>query len=250
MGGAALVTGGARRVGKSIAVALARRGMDVAIHYRNSRDDAQRTVEQLTELGVNAVAVQADFQDENATRSLVDRARETLARDMTVLINNASVFEPDHIATATREGWDRHMESNLRAPFVLIQELSRQAPPPVTDSSGEKTASACVINLVDHRVVRPMPDFATYTISKMALWALTQTAAIALAPYVRVNAIGPGPTLRASRQSSEHFANQRLSAPLCRGPGTGEVAAAVVYFLDSPSVTGQLLCLEGGQNLV
>ena len=249
MGGAALVTGGARRVGKSIAVALARRGMDVAIHFRSSRSDALRTVEQLTELGVKAVALKADFNDETATRSLVDQARDNLGRDLTVLINNAAVFGRDHITTATREDWDRHMEANLRAPFVLIQELARQAPPPTTDSRGEKTAKACAVNLVDHWAVRPTSEFATYTISKMALWALTQTAAAALAPKVRVNAVGPGPTLRASRQSSEHFANQRRTAPLGRGPGTGEVAAAVSYFLDSPSVTGQLLCLDGGQNL-
>ena len=249
MSGAALVTGGARRVGKSIAVALAKRGMDVAIHYRSSRSEALRTVEMLTELGVRAVALKADFHDEAATRSLVSQARETLAGDLSVLINNAAAFERDHIATATREGWDRHMQTNLRAPFVLIQELARQAPPPTADSQGETTANVCAINLVDHWVVRPTSEFATYTISKMALWALTQTAAIALAPDVRVNAIGPGPTLRARRQSPEHFANQRRTAPLGRGPGTGEVVAAVDYFLDSPSVTGQLLCLEGGRNL-
>ena len=249
MRGAALVTGGARRVGKSIAAALAQRGMDVAVHYRNSRSDALRTVEMLTEHGVNAVALEADFQDETATRNLVDQARQTLAREVTVLINNASEFERDHFTTATRAGWDRHMETNLRAPFVLIQELARLAPPPATDLHGEKTARVCAINLVDHWVVRPTSEFATYTISKMALWALTKTAAIALAPDVRVNAIGPGPTLRARRQSSEHFAHQRRTAPLGRGPGTCEIAAAVNYFLDSPSVTGQLVCLEGGENL-
>ncbi len=248
--GGALVTGGSQRIGKALAVALAGRGMNVAVQYRKSKDQAQETVAELCAFGVKAASLQADFLNEDETDALVGEAGEALGCRLNVLVNNASVFERDHVRTASRREWDLHIETNLRAPFVLTQKFAQQAPPAEKDGEGETIACACVINIVDQRVVRPTSEFATYTVSKMGLWALTQSSAVALAPEVRVNAIGPGPTLIASRQSAGHFARQRRGAPLGRGARAGEVVAAMDFFLDSPSATGQLVCLDGGRNLI
>jgi NAD(P)-dependent dehydrogenase (short-subunit alcohol dehydrogenase family) len=166
-----------------------------------------------------------------------------------VLINSASIFEYDTLESATRTSWDRHFESNLRAPFVLTQALAAQAPEPVQDENGEPLAQALVINMIDQRVRKLTPEFMSYTLAKMGLWAFTQTAAQALAPRVRVNAIGPGPTLRGARQSEAHFAAQRAATVLERGANPADITGALSYFLNAPSVTGQLLCIDGGQHL-
>ena len=166
-----------------------------------------------------------------------------------MLINNASVFEYDTLKTASRKSWDRHMESNLRAPFVLTQQFAAKAPATLSDATGEPMASACVINMIDQRVRKLTPEFMTYTLAKMGLWALTQTAAQALAPQIRVNAIGPGPTLQGARQSDNHFVNQRAATILKRGSNPADITAAMAFILDSPSLTGQLLCIDGGQHL-
>jgi NAD(P)-dependent dehydrogenase (short-subunit alcohol dehydrogenase family) len=168
---------------------------------------------------------------------------------VTCLVNNASVFEYDQIDTITRETWDRHLESNLRAPVVLTQALADQAPAAATDDAGEPLAQALVVNMIDQRVRKLTPAFMSYTIAKMGLWAFTQTAAQALAPRVRVNAIGPGPTLQGARQSAGHFARQRAATVLGRGADPADITAALGYFLDAPAVTGQLLCIDGGQHL-
>ena len=249
-GGGALVTGGSRRLGRAMALALAKRGMNVAVHYRNSKRQALETVDALRASGVTADALEADFMNEEDTGNLVEAARRRLGCRLNVLINNASVFERDHIRSARRQEWDRHIETNLRAPFVLTQTFAEQAPQAGGDDGGEMIARACVINIVDQRVVRPTSEFATYTVSKMALWALTQSSAVALAPGIRVNAIGPGPTLIARGQSAGHFARQRRNTPLKRGADQKEIIAAMEFFLDNPSVTGQLICVEGGRNLV
>ena len=168
---------------------------------------------------------------------------------MTCLINNASIFEYDNITTATRTGWDRHMDSNLRAPFVLSQAMAAQGLQATTDAAGELLAAGLIVNMIDQRVRKLTPEFMTYTLAKMGLWALTQTTAQALAPHLRVNAIGPGPTLRGARQSETHFAAQRCSTTLGRGANPADITAALGYFLDAPAVTGQLLCVDGGQHL-
>ena len=245
----ALVTGGAKRLGRAMALELARRGLDVAVHYAASEQDAQKTVAEVKAVGRNAVALQADLLNETETQGLVDRAAEALGGPITVLINNASIFEYDTIRSATRESWDRHMESNLRAPFVLTQAMARAVPEPAPDDAGEPVAQGLVVNMIDQRVHKLTPEFMTYTLAKMGLWALTRTAAQALAPRVRVNAIGPGPTLRGSRQSDAHFKRQRQSTILRRGANESDVAAALGYFLSAPAITGQLLCVDGGQHL-
>lgn len=245
---AALVTGAGRRLGRAMALHLAQRGHDVAVHYAGSRAGAEAVVAQVRDMGRNAVALQADLLDEDAMQRLIPRASEALG-PLTVLVNNASIFEHDDIRTATRESWDRHVESNLRAPFVLIQRFAEQVPPPEPDEAGEPVARGLVVNMIDQRVRKLTPEFMSYTLAKMGLWALTRTAAQGLAPAVRVNAIGPGPTLRGARQSADHFARQRAATVLQRGAGQEDVTAALSYLLDASAVTGQLICVDGGQHL-
>ncbi|MDP2739563.1 MAG: SDR family oxidoreductase [Pseudorhodobacter sp.] len=245
----ALVTGGARRLGRAMALYLAGRGFDVAVHYAGSRAEAEAVVAEIGAIGQRAVALQADLLIEARTAGLVARAAEALGGPLTVLVNNASIFDHDTLQSASRQSWDRHMESNLRAPFVLTQGFAAQAPDAVPDAAGEPIAQALIVNMIDQRVQKLTPEFMTYTLAKMGLWALTRTAAQALAPRVRVNAIGPGPTLQGPRQSDSHFARQRAATVLKRGANPADVTAALGYFLDAPAVTGQLLCIDGGQHL-
>ena len=245
----ALVTGAGIRLGRAMALYLAGRGYDVAVHYASSEKDANKVVAQIQAMGQQAVALQADLLNEREVQSLIGRAVDGLGGAIDCLVNNASIFEYDTLQTATRESWDRHIGSNLRAPFVLTQCFAAQAPKATLDENGEPLSSALVVNMLDQRVRKLTPEFMTYTIAKMGLWAFTQTAAQALAPDIRVNAIGPGPTLRGARQSEDHFSNQRANVPLGRGAHPEDVTAALGYFLDAPAVTGQLLCVDGGQNL-
>ena len=249
MGKRALVTGAGARLGRSMAVCLAGRGYDVAVHFASSEDGADETVRLCQAQGVRAVALQADLLDIAATEALVPRAVEALGGQLTVLVNNASIFEYDTLATATPESWDRHLNSNLRAPLFLTQAFAAQAPEAGTDGNGEPVARALVVNIVDQRVQKLTPEFMTYTLAKMGLWAFTRTAAQALAPAIRVNAIAPGPTLIGARQSEAHFARQRASTVLGRGANPEDVSGALAYFLDADAVTGQMLAVDGGQHL-
>jgi len=245
----ALVTGGARRLGRAMALYLAGRGYDVAVHYAGSHNDAQAVVADIAALGRRAVALHADLLDEAQTATLIARASAGLGGPLTVLVNNASIFEYDSIRTATRSSWDRHMESNLRAPFVLTQGFAAQVPGALPDAAGEPVAQGLVVNMIDQRVHKLTPEFMSYTLAKMGLWALTRTAAQALAPDVRVNAIGPGPTLIGARQTDSHFARQRAATVLNRGANPADITAALGFFLDSAAVTGQMLAVDGGQHL-
>ena len=245
----ALVTGGGARLGRAMALYLGRRGHDVAVHYNSSAEETEAVVGELASMGRRGVALQADLLDEGATAALVGRAAEALGGPLTVLVNNASIFEYDTIRSATKESWDRHIGSNLRAPFVLTQAFAEQAPEAGSDDANEPLARALVVNMVDQRVRKLTPEFMTYTLAKMGLWAFTQTAAQALAPAIRVNAIGPGPTLQGGRQSADHFARQRANTVLERGANPDEICAALGYLLDAPGVTGQLICVDGGQHL-
>ena len=250
MSGAALVTGAGKRLGKAMALYLAGRGLDVAVHYNSSAADAEAVVRDIRDMGRRAVAIQADLTVEEDSQRLVPEAAQALDQPLTVLVNSASIFEYDNIETATRESWDRHLESNLRAPFVLTQAFAAQAPEPdVGGEWSEPAANALIVNLIDQRVRKLTPEFMTYTIAKMGLWALTRTSAQALAPKVRVNAIGPGPTMQGTRQSRSHFEKQRAATILERGADADGITKALGYFLDAPAVTGQLLCVDGGQHL-
>ena len=246
--GKALVTGGARRLGRAMALHLASRGHDVAIHYDRSESEAQAVATEIRTMGRQAAVLQADLLEEAAMADLVPRAAQALGGPLTVLVNNASIFEYDTLASATKTGWDRHIGSNLRAPFVLTQAFAAQAAPAGTEG-GELVATGLIVNMIDQRVLKPTPEFMTYTIAKMALWAFTRTAAQALAPAIRVNAIGPGPTLQGARQKEDHYARQRAATILERGADSSDICAALSYLLDARAVTGQLLCIDGGQHL-
>lgn len=245
----ALVTGAGKRLGRAMALELARQGCNVAVHFASSTAAAEDVATEIRAMSRQAVTLQADLLDEAQVTPLVDRAAEGLGAPVTTLVNNASIFEYDNIETATRAGWDRHVESNLRAPFVLTQALARQIPDPLIDDMGEPVAQGLVVNMIDQRVRKLTPEFMSYTIAKMGLWAFTQTAAQALAPRLRVNAIGPGPTLQGLRQSAPHFARQRDTTILRRGANESDITGALVYLLSAPGVTGQLICVDGGQHL-
>ena len=236
---AALVTGAARRIGRAIALDLADQGFAVGIHYHASANAARALKREIEARGGAAALVKADLGREAEVRGLVGRT-ERLLGPVVVLINNAAVFDNDTAATATRRSWDRHLEINLRAPFVLIQDFARRLP---------VRAKGNVINLVDQRVFNLTPYFTSYTVSKVGLWALTQTLALALAPRIRVNAIGPGPTLPSARQSVRQFAEQWRAFPLQRPVELREVTAAIRFLLDAPSVTGQMIAIDSGQHL-
>lgn len=245
----ALVTGAGKRLGRAMALYLAGRGFDVGVHYATSEDAANEVVAKIKSMGRNAVALQANLLDIDAMEGLLPAAANVLGGPITCLVNNASIFEYDTLASATRSSWDRHMNSNLRAPFVLSQAMAAQGLQANTDAAGEQIAAGLIVNMLDQRVRKLTPEFMTYTLAKMGLWAMTQTTAQALAPMVRVNAIGPGPTLRGSRQSQSHFDNQRAATILKRGANASDITAALGYFLDASGVTGQLLCVDGGQHL-
>ncbi len=247
--GAALVTGAGLRLGRAIAMDLARQGWRVAVHYNTSAGAAEETVAEIRAAGGQAAAVSADLLDEAQVATLVGRAAEAVGGPLNVLVNNASIFERDSIEDGTRESWDRSIESNLRAPVKLTQDFAAQAPQAEIDERGEPKAAACVINMIDQRVWRPTPFFTSYTIAKMGLWAFTRTAAMALAPRIRVNGIGPGPTLVNERQEDDHFAKQRQNVILGRGADPSDICAGVRFLIASDSMTGQMLALDGGQHL-
>ncbi|WP_204115649.1 SDR family oxidoreductase [Shimia biformata] len=245
----AMVTGAGKRLGRAMALYLARRGHDVAVHYATSEADAEAVAQDIRALGRRAVTVQADLLSEGDAQGLLPRASDALGGPITCLVNNASIFEHDTLKTATRRSWDRHIESNLRAPYVLTQAMAAQGLTATPDENGEPVAAGLIVNMIDQRVHRLTPEFSTYTIAKMGLWALTRTAAQGLAPHLRVNAIGPGPTLPGHRQTAEQFAAQRAATVLGRGAGPDDITAALGYLLDAPAVTGQMVCIDGGQHL-
>ncbi|MDE4174475.1 SDR family oxidoreductase [Phaeobacter sp. PT47_59] len=245
----ALVTGAGKRLGRAMAIELARHGYNVGVHYATSRSEAEETAAAIRALGRRAELLQADLLDEEGAAALLPAAATALGGPVTCLVNNASIFEHDSIETATRESWDRHFGSNLRAPFLLIQAMAAQGIAQPVDAQAEPQAWGLVVNMIDQRVRRLTPEFVSYTLAKSALWTLTQTAAQALAPGIRVNAIGPGPTLQGPRQSAEQFARQRASTVLRRGANLEDITAALGYLLAAPAVTGQLICVDGGQHL-
>ncbi len=251
--GAALVTGGAKRLGRAMALALAEDGWSVAIHYNSSAEAARAVVDALKAAGApNAAAVQADLTAEADMGGLVAAAADGLGAPLSLLVNNASIFERDDVRSADRASWDRHLESNLRAPFVLSQTFAAQCPPTLSQDDGlgpEPLASGLIVNMLDQRVRKLTPHFMSYTVAKMGLWALTQTLAQALAPQIRVNGIGPGPTMANARQTDAHFAQQRAATILERGADAGDIVAALRYLVSARAVTGQMIAVDGGQHL-
>jgi NAD(P)-dependent dehydrogenase (short-subunit alcohol dehydrogenase family) len=237
---AALVTGGARRIGRALVLALADAGYAVAIHHHRSQQEADELLAELEDRSIRAVGLTANLADEAAVMQLLPLGAAALGGPIGVLVNNASIFGNDTADTVTRESWDEHMAVNLRAPFVLMQEFARQLPP---------EAGGVIVNLLDERVWNLTPYFVSYTLSKSALWTLTRTMALALAPRIRVNGIGPGPTLPSERQSPEQFRERCAAMPLRRGTGPEEIAAALRFMLAAPAMTGQMIALDGGEHL-
>jgi NAD(P)-dependent dehydrogenase (short-subunit alcohol dehydrogenase family) len=235
----ALVTGAARRLGRAIALAMARDGWDIAVHYHQSAEAAEATAAEIRALGRRAALVRGDLHREAEVERLIPEAGQSLG-PISCLINNASVFEMDKVDTATRESWDRHIETNLRAPLVLSQALARQLPDGIDGN---------IVNMLDQRVWKLTPYFLSYTVAKMGLWTLTRTLALALAPRIRVNGIGPGPTLPSPRQSEAQFKAQNEAMPLGHGATPDEIAAGVMFILSAPSMTGQMIALDGGEHL-
>ncbi len=245
----ALVTGAAQRLGRAMALDLAGSGWDVAIHCNASAEIAERTAAEARALGATAAVLQANLLVESEVAALVGRAAEALGGPLSLLINNASIFENDRLQTMTRDSWDRAVESNLRAPVKLTQDFAAQAPRAVADARGEPVAQAVVINMLDMRVFKPMPTFLSYFIAKSGLYAFTRAAAQGLGPDVRIAGIGPGPTLPASSQGEEHFMRQRAACILGRGSDPDDIVAAMRFILANKAFTGQMVAIDGGQHL-
>ena len=234
---AALVTGGAKRIGRAICLELAAAGFDLAIHHRESGEEAARLADEIRALGRQAVCLSADLADAEATRALIGRAVEALG-PLSVLVNNASVFADDRLDSLTGESWAAHMDVNLRAPVMLTQAFAAQAP----DGSA-------VINILDQRVLKPDPRFFSYGLSKSALWSATRTMSQALAPRIRVNGVGPGPTLPSVHQAAGEFEAEARATPLQRAGSPEAIADAVRWLVDAGQVTGQMIAVDGGQHL-
>ena len=237
--GAALVTGAGRRIGRALALEAARAGFDVAVHYRTAKGDAQAVADEIAALGREAVILDAELSNEDQTAGLIGRAAQALG-PVTLLINSASTFEDDRLTTATRQSWDAHLDANLRAPVVLAQAFAAALP---AEAEGQ------IVNIVDQRVLRPNPQFFSYSLSKAALWWATQTMAQDLAPRIRVNAIGPGPVLASVHQAPGEFEQEAAGTPLGRPVSLDDLTAALRYLIDAPSVTGQMIAVDAGQHL-
>lgn len=233
----ALVTGGARRIGRAIVEDLARHGWMVAIHCNRSSREAEALAAEIRAGGGTAGVVAGDLADAGTVAGIL-AAAEAAVGPIGLLVNSASMFEPD--AATDLAAFDRHLAVNLKAPLVLARDLAERLPP---------TAEGLVVNVVDQRVWRPTPMFFSYTLSKMALWDATRTLAQALAPRVRVVAVGPGPALASARQTPADFARQQVAVPLRRGPALAEFGATIRYLVEARSVTGQMIALDGGQHL-
>jgi len=234
-----LITGAGQRIGRALAIDFASHGWQVAINYATSKKAAEALAAEIEANGGRAVAIEADLANLDELRALIPACQAQLATPQ-CLINNASIFEHDDIASLDEESWEHHLSVNLRAPVFLAQAFAAALP---------STAKGNIINIVDQRVWRLTPRFFSYTIGKSGLWTATQTLALALAPDIRVNAIGPGPTLPSSRQTEASFERQQRATPLGHGPQLDEICRAARFILDAPSMTGQMIALDGGQHL-
>jgi len=240
----ALVTGGAKRIGRSIALALAQRGWDVVVHYGQSAAEAHMVVQEIIDLGRRATAIECDLADDNAVKTLLVRAQHKLgpgSAPISCVVNNASRFEQDSAADFSTATLDAHMHPNLVAPILLAQALHAATP---------KGKQAVVINLLDQKLFNPNPDFFSYTLSKAALHSATTLLAQALAPTVRVVGVAPGITLVSGEQSTAGFAKAHAQTPLGRSSTLTDVAAAVCFVAEAPAITGTTILVDGGQHLI
>jgi NAD(P)-dependent dehydrogenase (short-subunit alcohol dehydrogenase family) len=236
-GKAALVTGGARRIGRAIALALHAAGYAVAVQANHSAKEADELCAEIARNGGRAAVVRGDLAEQADVAGLVGAAVKAVG-PLTLLVNNAAMFEPDAIGSLDAARFDHQLAVNLRAPLFLSEAFAAQAP-----------EGSAIVNILDQRVFKLTPQFVSYTLAKSALHAATRMLAQALAPKVRVNGVAPGPTMASARQEPDDFARQAAAVPLGHGPTAEEVAAAVVYLASARSITGATLIVDGGQHL-
>jgi len=241
MTGTVLITGAAARIGAHIAKGLANDGWTVVIHYNRSASKAETLVSEINNGGGKAFALGANLAIPSERNELIGEARELANRPLTALINNASTFQDDRLESFERGSYDHHIEINLHAPIKLGQDFAAQLP---------ENQSGSIINIIDQRVLAPNPSFFTYGISKAALLAATKTMAQALAPNIRVNGIGPGPTLQNKAQDAKMFADESSSTLLGDGSPPDTILHGVRYLLAAEAVTGQMIAIDGGQHLI
>jgi NAD(P)-dependent dehydrogenase (short-subunit alcohol dehydrogenase family) len=236
---AALVTGGARRIGRAIVEALAQAGYAVAIHCRSSRSEAEELAARLAAKGGKAHVVAADLARKDETARLIEEARIAIG-PLTLLVNSASIFEEDNIADLDVAVFERHMEVNLRAPLILSRDFARQA---------QAASKPSIVNIIDQKVLRPNPRCFSYTLAKAGLWSATQTMAQAFAPAIRVNAVAPGPTVPNPRDKEAGLAREAAATLLGKRIEPRAIAEAVLYLAGAENVTGQMIAVDSGQHL-
>ncbi|MBF0454133.1 MAG: SDR family oxidoreductase [Magnetococcales bacterium] len=236
----ALVTGGSQRIGAASALALARKGASVVIHYGRSDREAKTLCEKIQQQGGRGATLQADLESADQVETLVERA-EGFFGPLQILVNNAAIFQPGLIKETPLEQWQAHLSINLTAPFLLMQAFARRLP--------EETPGK-IINLIDQRVLRPRPGHVAYSAAKSALWALTQMAAQEMAPNIQVNAIGPGPILPAPNHEPGGFERVAQRTPLGRPGSPEDITQALIFLLEQTFITGEMVCVDGGEHLV
>jgi pteridine reductase len=239
-GQVAIVTGGAVRLGRAQAIALAERGASVVVHYNASSGPAEEVVRQIRGLGSQAVAVQADLGNPSAAPGVVDRAVAAFGK-ADILVNSAAIFEPGYWDDTTEDNWDRHFDINLKSPFFLTQAFARHV---------GRERRAHVINIADWRAIQPGTDHVAYTLSKAGLVAMTKCLALALAPSIQVNAIAPGLILPPPGRGPEYLERAAPDIPAQRTGSAAEIVKALLFLLDSDFVTGELLYVTGGEHLL
>tara|TARA_Y100001970_G_scaffold210194_1_gene256377 strand:- start:8965 stop:9720 length:756 start_codon:yes stop_codon:yes gene_type:complete len=233
-----IITGGATRIGAAIAKKLSGPNKEILIHYNRSKLKAENLRKDLQKEGTKVYLVKGDLSKENDVNKVVKIAKLRL-KFFDCLINNASLFENDKLENFSTEGWGKHLRTNLRTPALLSKEFAKNI----------RGKNNNIINIIDQRVFKLTPYFFSYTISKTGLYTLTKTSAMSLAPYVRVNGIAPGPTIKNKRQSQIHFKKQFLATPLKKQVDVEEICNAVDFFIKNRSITGQVLAIDSGQNL-
>jgi pteridine reductase len=245
----ALVTGGAHRVGKAIALALAREGAHVIISYHTSAAQAAQTVQEIEALGVRSMAIRCDQRDIAQIDMLFDVIAQRFGR-LDILVNNAAIMERTPVFDLTPADWDRVMQTNLRGPFFIAQSAARLMHPSASAQPASPSVTAgCIVNIADLAALRPWPSFIAHTVSKTGVVALTKALAVALAPAIRVNAVAPGAVLKPSDWDDERWQAMADKIPLQRTGSAEDVAQAVIYFIRNEFVTGELLVVDGGREL-